>query len=41
MDIRTLAVEGKEPVTGPLLYFLIGVAVFFAVIIAVRLLRKK
>lgn len=46
MDIRTLAAEGlaaegKEPVTGPLLYVLIGIAVIFAVIIAVRFLRKK
>ncbi|MBB6076104.1 DUF6531 domain-containing protein [Streptomyces paradoxus] len=41
MDITTLAADGKEPVTGPLLYFLIGVAVLFAVIIAVRLLRKR
>ncbi|MFB7084928.1 hypothetical protein [Streptomyces sp. NPDC056296] len=41
MFLTTFAAEGKEPVTGPLLYVLIAVAVVFAVIIVVGLLRKR
>lgn len=36
-----LAAEGKEPVTGPMLYILVGVAVIFALIIGYRVLKRR
>ncbi|MER7666744.1 MULTISPECIES: hypothetical protein [unclassified Streptomyces] len=36
-----IAAEGKEPVTGTLLYVLIGIAILFAIIIAVRFSKRR